>query len=188
VRIRQPGVERPDWDFDAEGDEEANECQRLDRLDARAHEDAALWRESRPEFSQRRDAERPCRQADQLGRQQHAQRAANRVDEELGARILPVAAAPFLDQEVDRNQAQLVEQEEDHHILRHEHAHQAGLEQQDQRQMCFGAVDDFPTDQDRQRHEDTGQQHHRRADAVDAQRPTCIDGWEPGEIDDELEA
>ncbi len=190
VRIRQPGVERPDRHFDGEGDKEGDKGQPLDRLNRHAQETRADGARQRgPDLRKLRDVEGRVSQydrrcpANQLRRQQEAQRAAQRVDNKLGRGILPVRAAPLVDQEVHRHQAEFPEEEEDHQVQRDEDAHQPGLEKEDQGQVHVGPVFDLPTDQHGQRGQDARQQHQHRADAVNADVPGRAQQVKPAGLD-----
>ena len=161
--IGQPGVEGPDRHFNAEGDEEADESQRFDRADVDAEQRLALT-EKGPGFDERCHTESTSRPADQLRRQQHAERAAERIDHELGGGVEAAAeldaglwhAAPLIDEEVHRHKRQFIEEEEDHQIHGCEDAHAARLKKEQQRQVHIRAIFDIPACEDRQRRQNAG--------------------------------
>ena len=91
-----------------------------------------------------------------------------RVQHELHRRVLFAARAPDRDQEEHRDQLELPEQEEEDQVLRREHAHHGGLEHRSQAKYSRGRSVDaqeisVATTKSRRR-----QQHHRGAEAVDA--------------------
>src|SRR5690606_2569767 len=75
-----------------------------------------------PDVHQFGDVERAHRYADDLYRQQESQATGHGIDHELERRVLPVLAAPYLDQEVHRDEAEFPEDEEDNQVERGEQA------------------------------------------------------------------
>ena len=107
-------------------------------------------------------------------------RADQRVEEELDRRVLAPRPAPDADQEVHRQQHDLPEDVEEEEVERAEHAHHAGVEQQEQREVALDRLVDAPRgERCRWNDQQRGQQHHGDADAVDADEVLDVEARDP---------
>ena len=88
---------------------------------------------------------------------------------------LALLAAPLVDQEVHRDQADLPEDEEQQQVQRQEDAQHAHLQQEEQDHVGLDPVLDAEGGQDRQRGQQRGQQHHGQRDAIHAQVEGGVD-------------
>jgi hypothetical protein len=157
VRVREPGVEGEDRDLDREGQREGREDPALGRGVERAG--------TLEQLGHARAARAPH---ERQHAHEHDEAARDRVEEELQRRVEPVLAAPDADQEVERHEAHLPEEVEEHEIERDEHAQHPGLhhEQPDQEllhalvHVAVGAEHD-------QRHQQHGQRDQQQRNAVD---------------------
>ena len=139
VRVGQPGVEREHRHLDREGEEEAGEGEELER---RVEAEAA----------QRLVVERagPRARGDLVGvghaqdRDEHEQRADERVEDELDRGVDAVGAAPDADDQVHRDEHELPEDVEEEHVEREEHADHADLEHQEGDHVLLHALLDRP--------------------------------------------
>jgi hypothetical protein len=110
-----------------------------------------------------------------------------RVEEELDRGVLAPRAAPDADEEVHRQEHHLPEDVEEEEVERDEHAHHAGLEHEEEREIAFDALVDAPAREHAERTEQRRQQHHRDADAVDADEVLDVVRRDPRYPVDELE-
>ena len=177
VRVGQPGVERPDGDFDREGHHERPEDDRLHRLDGEAEQGA---RGGSPLFGNGDQVKGPEENAEQLDAEQESERSAHRINHELERSVVAVRAAPLVDQEIHRDEFHFPEEEEDQQVERHEDAQQARLEEEKEHHVGFDAVADAERGQDGQRGEQGGEQDHREGQSVHAEMQGRVDGRVPG--------
>ena len=154
VGVGKPGMHRPHRHLDAEGDQEREEDQDL-RLD----------RERK--LVPVEDAEAATGLHEQVQqREQHQQRAEQRVEEELDRRVHTVGAAPDADDQVERDQRSLEEHVEQDAVERGEDAvHQARHDQERGHVLRHLVLDDLPA---RHHHEDRDErveddEKHRQA-------------------------
>ncbi len=182
VGVGEPRVEREERHLDGEGEREEQEEPRLvgrrrhelEELDVVGREHAAVDRLAR-------------REPEPQQRDEHQQRPDERVDDELRRRIDAVLRAPDADDEVHRDQRELEEDVEEHHVERREHARHAALEQEQER--VEGAVllaDVRPRAEHDDRPEQRRQHHEQQVDAVDADEVRHVEGREPVQALDEL--
>ena len=138
VRVRQPGVQGEDGNFDGEGREKRQEEQQL-----------LAGSERKPAV---RDHVHKGRVAEGLraivevddGRQ-HQHRAGHGEQEKLHRRVDAALMAPDADEEVHGHQRDFPEHVEQKQVLRQEHAHQPEFEQQQKREELFHtALDGAP--------------------------------------------
>ncbi len=138
VRIRQPGVERPNGHFDGKSDGKGPKGDRLDCADRQTEQRAA---QSRPLFEKHRDIERSRYHTDHLDSQQQTQGTGHGVDHKfkggissgLNSATSPDLAfafltAPLVDQEIHGDQPDLPENEKEQQIQAEKDAQHAGLE------------------------------------------------------------
>ncbi len=175
VRVRQPGVDRPHRHFHGEGREEGEPEPDL-------HVRRELVDE---EVRDRGGARLPVHRDD---RDQHQQRAGQRVEEELERRVDPPRAAPHADDEEHRDQATLEEEVEEDDVERGEDAdHQRLEDEEGDHVLAHAVVDRAPRGEDAERHQERRQHHEEHRDPVDTE--VVVD--EPGDPVaplDELEA
>ena len=121
-------------------------------------------------------------------RHEHKQRAEERIDEELDGRIEPVLAAPDPDDEIHGDEHHFPHHVEEEEIERDEYTDHAGGHDQQQRiEAIFALRDVAPAPQNRQRHQEGGEEHQEERNPVHAHRvanPPCGD---PRVIGDELQ-
>ena len=118
--------------------------------------------------------------------EQHQQRARERVEEELEARIDAALAAPHPDDQEHRDQAALEEEIEKNQVERGEDAEHQRLEHEEGDHVFLDALGDrIPARQDAERHQEGGEQHEREGNAVHAH--VKADRSEPRPELDELE-
>ena len=171
--VRQPGMHRPHGQLHGEGGEEGKPQPGLHR-----------GREAVGE--QRRDVGGAGLPIDRHDGEQHQQRAGERVEEELEARIDAARTAPDADDEEHRDQAALEEQIEQHEVEAREHADHQRLEHEEGDHIFLHPRRDrLPARQDAERHQQRGEEHEGQGDAVDAHME--VDRPEPGALLDELE-
>src|SRR5579859_620858 len=82
--------------------------------------------------------------------------------------MLDHIAAPETDQQEHRGQLNFPEQEEEQQVKRHKDAHYTRFQQQEQRHIVLHALL-FPTTYYREHGQQRVQDHHRQAQAIDAQ-------------------
>ena len=115
-----------------------------------------------------------CEDADQ-----HDRAADQGVDEELDRCVLSPRTAPDPDEEVHRNEEELPEEEEQDVIKGDEDAVHRGLERQHPGEELLLPVGDVPRCDNGQHTDDSGDEEHRVADAVDADVVTHADAGDP---------
>ena len=160
VRVWQPAVQRNDWHFHRERDEEAQHQQVFNAV--------GHWR-----FQQIFVVEGPgsgrvvVNKHQRQNSNQHHQTTRLGIDEELGCRrdtrfTVGRLVAPQRDQEVHRHQHHLPEEEEQEHVDGKEHAdHAAQDPHQVQVEEALVFFDFSPGAKYRQNAEQTGQHHHQ---------------------------
>ena len=172
--VRQPGVDRPHRHLHRKGGKERQPRPGLQGARHRGvHQGRNIGGAGIP--VQRHD------------RQQHQDRAEQRVEEELEGGIDPARAAPHPDDQEHRDQAALEEQIEQHEIERAEGADHQRFQQQERHHVfAHPHRHRFPARQDAERHQGGGQDHERQRNAVDAHVIGDAAG-EPRRLLDELE-
>ena len=183
VRIGEPGVQREERHLDREREEEGRE-----QPPGHGAKLTDLAQHVRV-----RERVRACGlarvQIQHEDRHQHQQRAEERIDEELDRRVQPVVPAPDPDDEVHRNQHHFPHHIEEEEIERHEDADHARCQHEQQRVEATLALGDVaPASQNRERHEEGGEQDEEQRDPVHADRVVNAPRGDPGSIDGELHA
>ena len=167
--IGQPGVQRHDRQFHAEGDQQAGVGEELElRGEVLGH--------------QGRVFEGGCPTAVEGHGQAHdqdEQGAACRVEDELGGGVLALFAAPDGQQQVHRQQFQLPGQEEQQHVLHGEHGDLAAIHGQQQEIEELRLEGHRPGGQGGQGGDETGEQDQGHRDAVCPNRPGQAQVWQP---------
>ncbi|MEZ4336063.1 MAG: hypothetical protein R3B82_05500 [Sandaracinaceae bacterium] len=196
VAVRRPGVEREDAGEGAEAEPEQREHDQLGRarvrgvLEGREVEAPRLGLEVEPEDP---DEDRG-RAHEQHERQLHRGVLAAADVEDLpdvaegpvlGHRV---ARAPDADEEVHRQDGDLVEEEEDQQILRDEDAEDARHEHQEVDEELLVAALHREAREDRGEDDDAGQQEERDAPAVDREVEADPEGRHERDAPRELEA
>ncbi len=154
--VRQPGVHRPHRQLDREGSEK---CQPGPGLQVARHRGVHQGRNVG-------GAGIPVQRHD---RQQHQDRAQQRVEEKLEGGIDPARPTPHSDDQEHRDQAAFEEQIEQHEIERAEGAdHQRFQEQKRHHVFAHAHRYRFPARQNADRHQCGGQDHEWQRDAVNA--------------------
>ena len=154
--VGKPGVHRPHRQLHGKRGEEGEP-------------QPSLHLRRKSERQQHRNVGRARLPVDRHDGEQHQERAGERVEEELEARIDTALAAPDPDDEEHRYQAALEEQIEQHEIERGEDADHQRLEHEESDHVLLHALGDRqPARQDAERHEVSGEQHKRQGNAVDA--------------------
>ncbi len=177
--VRQPGVDREQGHLDGEGEGERCEQPTL-RSDRQVEAHEIGERESRgSELLAVGEGKR-----DDPG--QHQRRPERGVDEELDGGVDASLAAPDPDDEVHRDQDRLEEHEEDEEVEREEDTDHPGLQQQrvDDELLAFRL--DRGRGSKRNRHQKSGEHHHRHGNAIDSQGPADPPGLIPGDVLGEL--
>ena len=174
VRVRQPGVHRPHRHLHRKGGKERQPRPGLQGARHGAvHQGRNVGRAGIP--VQRHD------------RQQHQDRAEQRVEEEFEGRVDPARAAPDADDQEHRDQAAFEEQIEQHEVERREGAdHQRFQKQERHHVFAHARRHRFPARNDAERHQSGGQDHERQRNAVDTHVVGDAAG-EPRGLFDELE-
>src|SRR5213080_261016 len=132
VRVGEPGVEGESGNLDREADEEGEPEEDLHpERDAVVDQRGELGHVERVRIRGEVEVE---------DRDQHEDRAEQRVEEELDRRIFPSRAAPDADQEVHRKEHRLPEDEEEEEIERAEDAHHARVEETEERVVALHAL------------------------------------------------
>ncbi len=175
VHVRQPGVHRPHRHLHGEGREEGEEQQRLR---------AGRQRQLVP----RGDVEAAAGLVVQVHqRDQHQQRAEQRVEEELEGRVDLVRATPDADDEVHRDQRGFEEHVEQQAVHGAEHADHEAREDQERAHVLVHALGDRLPGRDHHDHRDEGRQRHEpERDAVQAQVVVHVEALDPEDLLDEL--
>jgi len=120
--------------------------------------------------------------------QQHQHRADQSIYEELDGGVNPAGASPDADQEVHGQQHDLPEDVEEEEVQRHEGAHHAGFQEQEEGVVALHAGLDPPGSGDAEEAEQGGQEHHREGQAVHTDEVFDVKGRNPSGVFDELEA
>jgi hypothetical protein len=168
VRERQPAVEREDRHLHAEPYEEAEEDQEL----GRRGELASPFGEGRDREGVPRNGVEEHEEADQ-----HEDRSAHGVEDEVERGRAAPLATPAVDEEEERDQRQLPEHVEERPVLCHEHAEHRRFELQEQRVVALGPLRDARRSEDRDQAEEGGEQDHREREAV---QPQGVGGSQAG--------
>ena len=175
VGVGQPGVHRPHRHLHGKRREEGTEQQRLRR-------------ERQRQLVPSQDVEAATRlvvQVDQ--RDQHQQRAEQRVQEELEGSVHATRTAPDPDDDVHRDQRGLEEHVEQHAVERREHAdHQTRQDQEGAVVLVRTVFNDFPASQHHDDRDEGGQGHEPHRDAIDTQVVEHIEALDPAGFLDEL--
>ena len=177
VPVGRPGVERPDPGEDAEPDVEGEEDPALEPQ--REHGGLELEegkRRGAGAHVEREDPDQDERRAEEQVERQLHRRVLFRPDARLpvGPREDPpgphvARRAPDPDQQVHREDGQLVEEEQDEEVQRREDAVHARHERQQQRVELLAPDRHGPRREDARGDDDRRQQHHQQADPVDAE-------------------
>ena len=170
VGVGQPGMERKGRNFDREADEQGDPGDPLER-----HAIAARVGRERGHVKRRGRGVVVQPQH----RQQDQDRAQQGVEEELDRGVFAARTAPDADQEIHRQQHHFPEDVEQEEIQRHEHAHHAGVEHQQQGEVTLDALFDSEADEHRDEADQRRQQDHRDADAVHADEVIDVVGRHP---------
>ncbi len=174
VGIGKPGVHRPHRHLHRKG---GKERQPRPGLQGTRHRGV----------HQRRDVGRAGIPVQRHDREQHQDRAEQRVEEELERCVDPARAAPDADDQEHRDQAAFEEQVEQHEVERGEGAdHQRFQQQKRHHVFAHAHCDRFPARDNAERHQGGGQDHERQRNAVDAHVIGDAAG-EPVRLFDELE-
>ena len=172
VGVGQPAVERPERRLDGEGGREAEE-------DPRARSAPA----------QLRHVERPGIEAGGDDRDQHQQRAGDRVGDELERRPQPSRPAPDADEDVERDQHGLPEDVEEDEVLGGEDADGRALEEEQQAEVDARALAAGPEAvPDHGGRDDDGQPDQPERVVVEADLVGDVEVGEPADVDLVLEA
>ena len=154
--VRQPRVHRPHRHLDGEGGEERDEDQHL-----------RLHRQRQVVPVLQREAAGLLVEVDE--RDQHQQRAQQRVEEELDRGVDAVRATPDADDQVHRDQHRLEEHVEQDRVLRGERAVDESRHDQECRHVLRDAHrDDAPSRPDHEQRDERIEQDEQHRDAVDA--------------------
>ena len=184
MRIRKPGMERPDRNLDGKGNHKTPEDHGLYSSDRETKQKALS---GRPFGRNDGQVKGPEESTQQLDTQQQAERAAHGVDHEFERGIIPIGTAPLVDQEIHRNKADFPEDEEDQQVEGHEDAQHARLEEQEQHHVGLDTVGHAEGGQNGERREQRGQQDHGQRKPIHAEMKRGIDGRIPGILFLELE-
>ena len=147
--------------LDAETDEEAGENQQLHRQRQTA---SALGHVAH------RKAVAGRRVIKEEQRHQHEHRTAQRIQEEIERRLLPVGATETVDQEEQRNQRRFPEHVEQRPVAGGKDAEHCRFEQQYQHKIQPRPGLHAPRHHHRDQRQQCGEDHHRQRQAVDAKR------------------
>ncbi len=121
-------------------------------------------------------------------RDQHEDRAQQRVEEELDRRVLAPRAAPDADQEVHREQHELPEDVEEEEVEGDEGPEHAGLEQEKEREVALERLLDAERRDHAEEGEERRQDDHGDAQAVDADEVLDVVGGDPVRLLHQLES
>ena len=175
MAVRRPGVERPDAGENPEADVEREEHPRLEsrrELRLLQVDERNALRAGRGVARQdaHQDERRPEQQVEcQLHRGVFLRADAGPLERPPEDALRPhlPARTPDADEQVHRQDGDLVEEEEDEEVQRHEHAEHAGDQEEQQRVELLAARLDRPRREHAREQDDGGQQHEHEAHAVD---------------------
>src|SRR6185437_6509887 len=161
VRIRQPGMQREDRNFDREGQEKCEEERKL--LGAGKAQPAGL--------QHRHDGcvvEGAGARVQINHRGQHQHGAGHREQEKFYGGVDAALMAPDADQEIHRDQRYFPEHIKEEKIEGTEDAHESKFEQQEKREELFhAAVDAAPRDENANGRKKRGENDQPQAEAVE---------------------
>ena len=183
MSIRQPGVEGEHRHLDGEANEEDDKDPELEIRRNHAGDLMELRDEERLRVAQTTPAKktRAVVEIESQDSQQHQHRAHQRVEKELDGGVEPARSTPNADQKVHRDQHDLPEHIEQEEVHRHENAHHAGLQQeQEDVVLLLSRLDGGPGRQESQNSEEGRQQDQQQGDTVDPELVSGTDGLDPG--------
>ncbi len=180
VGVRQPRVEREQWDLDRKRDAEGQEQPRLRSRGELEVEQCEVVEGDRPELIAGQHPQRDDGDHHQTGPER-------RVQDELDRGVDAVAAAPHADQQVHRDERDLEEHEEQQEVEGEEHTEQAGLEDQHRHHVRLHVLRDGGRGQDGDREQQRGQHDQQQRDAVDTHVPGEVPRFVPEHALGELE-
>src|SRR3972149_429179 len=116
-------------------------------------------------------------------------RAKAQVKGQVHRGVFPVRAAPYAYERIHGDDREFVEQEEEHEVQGHENAVDSGNKKEEKHVMfSYPVLYADPRDENAGEDDDGGKQHHRDADAVDAEVVRDAERLHPLYLFDELEA
>ena len=181
MRVRQPGVQREHRHLDRERQEEGAE-----QPPGCGSQILRVAQEVR--VAERVDAGRAARvQIQHDDRDQHEQRAQERIDEELDRRVQPVVSAPHPDDEIHGDEHHFPHHIEEEEIERDKDADHARREHEQERVeagLAFGDIG--PAAENREWHQERRQQHEEQRDPIQTDCNVNAPRRDPGAIEQEL--
>ena len=182
VGVGQPRVHREERHLDGEGHGEAEEQPAGGALGQHVG-GVGQGRQVEGE-----EARLPLHQEDQRQHaDEHEDRPGERVEEELQGRVHAAGVAPAPDEEVHRDEGDLEHEEEEEQVEGDEHAHAAGLEEQQPGGVGLGVVVGLDP-HERQGEEEPRQEDEEQGDPVHPEVPVDAEGVDPRVAGHELEA
>jgi hypothetical protein len=120
--------------------------------------------------------------------EKHEHAAEKGVKKEFNRGILSSGPAPNPDQEVHGEEHQLPKDIKEKKIEGDENPHHSRIEQEEEGEVTLHRFIDSPGGEDAEKAEERGQEHHRDADPVNADKIVDVIRWDPGRLFHELEA